>query len=304
MTGVSATRKTNTFQLATQYVQYITKVQNLAPSTIHNRRNSLQFFTNYIESDVGDITFEDVEAYLLYRSESLAPSSLNLEKQTLRLFFEYCQHYRDLNLSFNYRMIKRQKDKPRKVRILKPGEVERAILNAPSEQDAIMIALMYESGIRISEVIGLCVEDITGSQIRVRGKGGKDRVVYVTRETAGVLYQYVTRNRLHTGRLLRPHQAHYNHPDDAYISSYAVRDRIQRIFFNINIVMVPHDLRHSFAVNALNNGMDLRTLQKILGHENLDTTMRYLQLSDVHTEENYHKHVTRSVIRLSTISNA
>lgn len=284
--------------LVLQYLDYIEKVERLSVATVLNRKYILlPIFSKLAKTDITDLTIQDIDEYFISRAVDLKPSSVNAQRQALRCFFEYCERYRNLPLRLDYTMIKRTRDVPPRVRTFSEQEIAHVISQAPELQDRLVIAVLYETGMRIGELLNLSVEDIRGTQIQLRGKGEKDRLVYVTQQLASALQAYIADRRYRAGKVFRPLQAHSNHPSDLYVSGYAVRDRIKRCFRQCGFIMHPHQLRHSFAVNMLEKGMDVRTLQKLLGHANLDTTMRYLNITDHFTESTYHRHQTTSVIR-------
>lgn len=278
-----------------RYLRYL-KSDNKAPTTIDNRRDVLIPFFRRVDKAPEDVTWEDIERFLFERGMEVEPSTLQLEKQALRGFFAYCYEQLEMNLQFRWDTIKRKKVKPPKIVTFEPEKISEVISRCREEQDRLIICLMFESGIRIGEVVNLQISDIEGTQIRVRGKGENDRVVFITHDLARAIRSYVLDRGCFTGHVFRPLQKHKNHPNDRYVSAYGVRDRIQAAFKRCGITMHPHQLRHSFAKNWLMQGGDLRTLQILLGHADLTTTQRYLGLTDKETENIYHRVQTKSVL--------
>lgn len=281
--------------LVNQYLEYIEKVEKIAVSTVNNRRYILNPFFRQIQTeDVTQLTIYDIDEYIA--NKPIKASSMNMERQALRGFFQYCSEYKELNLSFNWQIIRRTKDKPPKVRTFTKEEVNQVIQGCKEPQDKLMIAMMFETGMRIGEIINLCIEDMRGESIRVRGKGENDRVVYITPGLSRMLRTYLADRRTYRDHVFRPLQVQKNHPDDRYVSAYGVRDRIQRAFKDCGHDMHPHQLRHSFAISWLEAEGDVRTLQKIMGHASIETTMRYLDITDKFTEGAYKKAFSTSVI--------
>jgi integrase/recombinase XerD len=289
-------------ELLEQYLAYCEKVQGNVPNTVKNRRHVLEpFFKRLNKDDVRHITLFQIDELFILRSAQLKPSSVGIERQAVRSFFAYCQDYRNIDLEFKYTQIKRRRDRPEKIRTFSESELARVIEKEPNEQTKLIIGLMFYAGLRIGEILSLDVDDIRDTQIQVRGKGSKDRLVYMPLELAYVVRDYMVRKRIHTGKLFRPLQAHSNHPPDAYVSAYAVRDHIQRAFARCGHNMKPHHLRHSFAVNWLVHGGDLATLQELLGHESIETTKRYLDLTDKFKEKTFHEVIQTSVLRMDNV---
>ncbi len=166
---------------------------------------------------------------------------------------------------------------------LTEGEVE-ALLAAPDVstleglRDKAMLELLYATGLRVSELVGLCVDGVNLRQgaLRVRGKGGKDRVVPIGDEAQHWLTHWLAgaRAALLAGRssptlfVSRRGAAMTRQAFWLVVKRYAARAGIVR-------AVTPHGLRHSFATHLLNHGADLRALQMMLGHASLSTTQIY-----------------------------
>jgi integrase/recombinase XerD len=293
--GITAQYNTAAVVFVQRYLDHL-KSDNFALSTISNRRDILVPFFRRVGKEPQDVTLEDIDRYVFERLETCKQSSVQLEKQTLRSFFQYCYERHEMDLQFRWDVIKRKKVKPPRIRTFSREEVTRVIASSAEQQDKIIISLMLESGLRIGEIIALTVTDIEGRSIHVRGKGENDRIVYMPHELARIIRDYISYRGYYSGCVFRPLQKHVNHPSDRYVSAYGVRDRIQRAFAKLGYKMNPHHLRHSFAKDWLIKGGDVRTLQILLGHSSIETTMRYLQLSDIETELIYERVNASSVL--------
>jgi site-specific recombinase XerD len=278
-----------------RYLNHL-KTDSKAPKTIDNRRNVLIPFFRKVNKLPEEVTLEDIERYLFERALEVKPSTLQIEKQAIRGFFRYCYEHCEMDIKFRWDVVKRKKVKPPKIETFTPQQISQVVANCKEEQDKLIISLMFESGVRIGEVLSLQVSDIEGTQIHVRGKGENDRMVFITHDLAKAIHAYVANRGYHSGHVFRPLQKHKNHPNDRYISAYGVRDRIEAAFWRCGYKMHPHQLRHSFAKNWLMQGGDLRTLQILLGHADLTTTQRYLGLTDKETEAIYHRVQLKSVL--------
>jgi len=162
------------------------------------------------------------------------------------------------------------------------------------ERDRAMLELLYASGLRVSELTGLGMDDVDGKEqmLRVTGKGNKERIVPYGNRAAEALEQYwPVRSILleqhthgdgravfinHAGRRMTPRSV-------ARILKKYVR------MVNINWDLHPHSLRHAFATHLLADGADLRAIQELLGHSSLSTTQRYTHTSIRHLMEVYDK---------------
>lgn len=286
---------TATHALLLRYLKHL-KSENMAATTISNRKDILIPFFRNVGKETQDIMLDDIDRYLFERSLTCKQSSIQLEKQTLRDFFRYCSEYLEMSLNFRWDAIKRRKVKPGKVETFTPETVARVIAGCKEPQDQLVISLMMDSGLRISEVIGLQVSDMEGAAMRIRGKGQKDRIVPMPYDLAQALRSYVVQKGYYGGHVFRPIKKCGGHVKDYYVSAYGLRDRIEGAFAKQGIKMHPHQLRHSFAKNYLLRGGDLRSLQLILGHDDISTTQRYLGLTDRETEEIYHRVQVKSVL--------
>lgn len=281
-----------------QYLNYLLGAGKVAERTREARRCMLNNFLLALgDPDISDITLQDIDEYLFEISQKVKGSTVNQYKQALRLFFEFCQARRKIPLQFDYTMIKRTREKSPRVVTFTREEVARVVCNCKHEMDALMITTLYETGVRIGELANLRVEDIRGTEIQIRGKGEKDRVVMMTEELAAALRRHVTSRGIFRGHVFQPLQHHVNHDNDHY-GTTRLRERIQREFKRCGIEMHPHQLRHSFALNWLKAGGDLRSLQKLLGHDSLETTQRYLDITDNHLRNAYQQRMPNSVLKL------
>jgi Site-specific recombinase XerD len=148
---------------------------------------------------------------------------------------------------------------------LKDEEVKNLLDRCEGRRDRIIIELILLTGLRVSEVLGITPDDIDfrNRTIRIHGKGSRDRTVYPPRELLYNLRDYIADKSIEQQNRI-----------------FALtRQRVFEIIKDLS-GRSPHKLRHTFAVNYLESGGDLRTLQKILGHSSLKTTSIYLDLLD------------------------
>lgn len=264
---------TDTQALLRMYLKHLQT--DYAQKTIDNQRHVLTpFFRALQKTDVTKITHEDVNNYLI-DSKGMR-STKSTTKGIMRRFFKWCEEVRGLELSLNWEAIKRKKVPGQRPTIFTHDEIRTVVENCKQYQDGLLISVLFYTGMRIGEVLNFHIHDLTGTQIRIRGKGSFDRVVHLPKKIVDEV-----RDHCDNGYVFKPLQEHSNHPNDKYISAYGVRDRIQAEFMRIlGKKMKPHDIRHSFAVNFLLSGGDTRSLQLILGHASLETTQWYLQFTD------------------------
>ena len=188
---------------------------------------------------------------------------------------------------------------------LEVNEVER-LLAAPDgdtllgRRDRSILELFYASGLRLSELVGLDLEDVNLSSrlVRVLGKGGKERIVPFNKNTAAALRTYLgdreslvrrrPRGETSRRRAVEPLFVNYR---GGRLSSRSV-DRLVRKYVaatSARLGISPHALRHSFATHLLERGADLRAIQELLGRARVSTTQRYTHVSDAQLMASYKK---------------
>jgi integrase/recombinase XerC len=152
-----------------------------------------------------------------------------------------------------------------------------------------ILELLYGSGLRCAELVGLDESDLDTSArlVRVLGKGGKERIVPYGRRAAEALAAYVPRLQL----LPRRGDALFVNARGGRLSDRSVRAVVARRLRQVapTLKVTPHTLRHAFATHLLERGADLRAIQELLGHVSLSTTQRYTHVNARHLMEVYAK---------------
>jgi integrase/recombinase XerD len=160
-------------------------------------------------------------------------------------------------------------------------------------RDRSMLELMYSSGLRVSELVNLQLNQVNTNQglVRLVGKGNKERVVPVGEEAIEWLQQYIKNARAELQHNHRINNALYLSSRGTAITRQAFWQNIKKhlLVAGIKTVFSPHSLRHAFATHLLNHGADLRTVQMLLGHSSLSTTQIYThiaqaRLASIHAE--------------------
>lgn len=273
-------------QLVREYLDYL-KNENRAVKTINNRRSILLGFCKQISLDV---TYQELQEYFSRRREQLQQSSFQLEKGVIRSFFQYLQEDRGIEMKFSYAVIRRRKVKS-KVQFLTREQIQKAIRKTKNPQDKLIIALLFETGIRIGELVSLRVENIIHQRIEVIGKGQKQRVVFMSEGLAGRLEHYLLTANRHTGYVFRPLQG-----TSVKYAVDSVRKRIEKRFAEVEITMHPHMIRHGFGTEMHQNKVDLRSIQTLMGHENISTTQIYTHVTEPFLQETYNLGMPKSVL--------
>ncbi len=170
--------------------------------------------------------------------------------------------------------------------IITSKQIEKIITNTRSLRYQVFFLVLYSMGLRLTEALELTVNDIDSNTMKVHihdGKGGKDRIIPLPKRTLNALRLYWKTHR--DPRLLFPSiGTHNNHPMDKGSVQKALKKVVNELKIKKNIS--PHSLRHCFATHLLEQGLDLRSLQILLGHASLNTTARYTQLTILKQKDN------------------
>ena len=298
------TNTLNFSSLSQSFLNYCAVERGLAANTIAAYRRDLEKFAGYIaELSVAELQpqiIQDFESSL--RNAQLSPASINRIESTLRVFFLHCQkEYGVVNPTLEIVSTKNQRRLPKALRI---DQIVLLIEAAYREgepitlRDRSLIELLYSSGARVSELIGLNLNDVATvdvndekvSTIKLRGKGGKERIVPIGNFAAQALSDYLVR--------IRPGlSAKTSRPETAlFLNSRGGRLSRQSAW---NIVLVsakaagitekvsPHVFRHSYATHLLDGGADIRVVQELLGHASVTTTQIYTLITIDKVRESY-----------------
>jgi len=242
-------------------------LRNYSQHTLESYKRYLASFQEYLGKEARKASVEDVKKYLawLVVKKKAAPRTVALAKAALRFYFEEV-------LGKNLGRINLPKQGRRLPTVLTKEEVKKLIEKAGSKKSELVIKTLYSTGMRVSELCRLKAEDIEwaeGTAWVRQGKGGKDRMIILSRQLLREFKEHLPRE----GWLFRGR--------DGRMSERNVQGIIKRAAENAGIKkkVTPHTLRHSFATHLLEEGNDLRVIQELLGHSNLQTTQIYTSVS-------------------------
>jgi site-specific recombinase XerD len=228
------------------------------------------------------------------RAQGYAPTSIARNLSTLRTFFRFL--LREAEIPRNpLLLIPAPKGVTKLPNVLSVEEIER-LITAPDSctplglRDRALFEVLYATGLRVSELLSICLGDIDWEKrtIRVMGKGSKERLVLLGDLAVDALRTYVEegRPRLRAGREERALFLSYlGQPLSTRGFHLILRETLSRA--GITRRVTPHTLRHSFATHLLEGGADLRVVQELLGHASVSTTQVYTHVSDGYLREVY-----------------
>ncbi len=237
-------------------------------------------FLKYSRKSVEMLDEQDVRKYTLHlMSGSLSKSSINTYQAAIRFFLGVT-----LNRSMNYLQMPRLKEDATLPEVLSRQEISQLLERCENTKHRAMFALAYGSGLRVSEICALRVQDIDSKQMRVfvcGGKGKKDRYTILSQQGLVYLREYWREFRPnHPEGLLFPGWKNLSRITDKAINQ-ALKKWLTAAGISKNISM--HSLRHAFATHLLEDGTDILTIKELLGHSSISSTTVYLHLANVGT---------------------
>lgn len=241
---------------------------------------SVREFLRFCGKPAGELDEQDVRRYVLHLMQGgLSKASINTYQAAIRFFFGVT-----LNRHMNYLQMPRLKESKTLPEILSRDEIASLLEHCENLKHKAMLALAYGSGLRVSEICTLRVQDIDSKQMRVfvkSGKRDKDRYTLLSQYTLEVLRDYWRRYRPnHPDGLLFPGWRNLSHmTTDAVELAMKKWLRVAGIHKNTSV----HSLRHAFATHLLEDGTDLFTIKELLGHSSISSTTIYLHLANANS---------------------
>jgi integrase/recombinase XerD len=262
--------------------------QGVSENTLSAYRSDLDKFCRFLKDEnLMTVTGLDVESYLAHRVDlALKPRSTARSISALKRFYQYFVREKVISDSpmLNISQPKAGQSLPK---TLSEAEVE-ALLNAPNIEEAMglrdkaMLELLYATGLRVSELVGLRMEQINLSQVVVfvKGKGNKERLVPFGEEAMYWLEQFLKGGR---SQMIK-HATDFVFPSKRGVGmtrqTFWHRIKHYAILAAVESPISPHTMRHAFATHLLNHGADLRVVQMMLGHSDLSTTQIYTHVAN------------------------
>jgi site-specific recombinase XerD len=288
----------NLSELVTDFLEHLEIEQNRSQKTISNYDHYLRRLVAFADDcDINKLDSEMVRQWRLWlnrhkdnQGETLSKTTQNYHLIALRSFLKYLAK-RDI-IALDSAKIELAKVARPQVTFLNTEEVER-LLDAVGTgtvvglRDRAVIELLFSGGLRVSELVGLDIEQVNLNrrEFMVRGKGQKDRPIFISDQAAEWIGRYLDSRH----DVFKPLFIHYSGTqddlDDGMYTRLTVRS-VQRLvkryakLAGITKDVTPHTLRHSFATDLLTNGADLRSVQGLLGHANIATTQIYTHITD------------------------
>jgi len=281
------------------YTRYLEAERHASPYTVRNYTRDLRHFIEYLNSEKVS-TFDEVERQLLRRyisflqGKGYEKTSISRKLSALRSFYNYLIQ-RDL-MSVNPLMAVSSPKLDKKLPSFLSGEEVVRMLESPDsatplgQRDRAILELLYASGLRVSEIAKLDLDNMNLStlEVRVRGKRSKERVVLIGKPAVAALELYLREGRQQLLAGYRT-EALFVNRYGRRLSQRSIQKAISRyaVAAGLDKRVFPHMVRHSFATHLLDGGADLRVVQELLGHANLTTTQIYTHVTQSQARKVY-----------------
>ncbi len=270
-----------------QYLSYLTGVRNLSPATVKAYARDLALFRSYL--DTNRITFREVTVrsaryfVAFLKERNLKDSSINRVLSSVKGLYNFCIRFGEISYSpFEHmRSLTASRLLPD---VFSPEEIE-LLLSYPDNtslgvRDMVIMELFYSTGCRIAELAGMNVLDVNLAKgsVLVRGKGRKERYVFLADTTVTLLKRYLSLRQ----KMAKPFDVdaaaalvlnHHGERMTVRGLRFVLEKYLQRLPGGKKLS--PHSFRHSFATHLLDNGAELRIVQELLGHSSISTTQIY-----------------------------
>ncbi len=295
-------------KLKTDFLEYLEIEQNRSQKTILNYDH---YLTRLLDFAGDDLKVEAIDTELLRKwrlwlnrlgtnvSDELQKNTQNYHLIALRSFLKYCSKRDIPALAPN--KVELAKVVRKQVTFLTPEELTRLFGQPktdtlPGTRDRAILELLFSSGLRVSELVGLDRDHINlkRKEFMVRGKGQKDRPIFISDEAAHWVGKYLEMRTDNAKPLFMRYSGNkqVNLDGNFYrLTARSVQRLVSRyaLLAGITKHVSPHTLRHSFATDLLMNGADIRSVQAMLGHSNISTTQIYTHITDPHLKEVHQK---------------
>lgn len=274
------------------FISYISK-KNYSINTYTSYINDLYYFYIFIKKDLKKVTFKDVKDYLEHLNlKKEKPSSVRRKISSLKSFYKflYKNNYMDKK-DYPLTKVAYPKMEKKLPKFIYYNDLLEIINESTKDKDGVrdrlIIEMLYATGVRVSELINIKINDIdfNNRRIIVLGKGNKERIVYYGEYAEEVLKEYMKTHER------KNHNYLFVNSKGGQLTDRGVRYIIDNIMSKLSVKthVTPHVLRHTFATDMLNNGCDIKVVQELLGHSSLKATEIYTHVTNEHLKKVYYE---------------
>lgn len=278
-----------------EFIEYLENEKNYSSKTCLSYRDDLEKFYMFLNEHKIELPdYSQIKEYLYYLNQlKYSNKSISRKISSLRVYYKFLlrNNYIKENPMLLVSSPKQEKKLPN---YLNYSDLNQ-LLNMPDKsttlglRDALIIELFYSTGIRLSELVDIKIEnlDFYGNKIKVLGKGNKERYVLFGKVCSELMQEYINTSRIELNKKMNNYLI-LNKNGDKF-TGRGIEDVIKKYITQTGLKgkITPHTLRHTFATHLLNEGADLRSVQELLGHSNLTTTSIYTHISNERLRQVY-----------------
>jgi len=288
-----------------EYIRYLEYEKRYSKETIRNYESDILQFIDFCDSE--DISYKDIDYdfarfYLkeLKEKRNDKATSVSRKISAIRGFYKYLVNESVIDNNYFDLLVlpKKEKKLPRYFEYKELEELFNVsdLTTTLGQRDRLILELLYATGIRVSELVNIKIDDIdiNNNKIKILGKGNKERIVYFENVCKKILNMYLKDgykelNKYNNEYLMLNNQGNK-------LTTRGVRYILDKLIreTSLNKKISPHMIRHSFATHLLNEGCDLLSVQELLGHESLTATSIYTHITNDRMKEIYFKSFPRS----------
>ena len=280
------------------------KRKNYSTNTVKNYLSGLKQFLVWVDVPIEQADYRKVLHYIDFLLDRRRkPKTINCQLHRIRRFYDYLIYEQDVKMDNPVRLgcsLRIPRPLPKHLR---DEQIDLFLAMVDDVRDKAIFMLMLRSGLRVAEVANLKFEviDFRRGKILVQGgKGGKDRVVYVSKDAVKAIVAYLkARPKSASKYVFLVKKGPYRGQP---LSIRSIQKRLKHHARKAALNASCHQLRHSFATQMLNAGADLSTIQDLLGHTSVTTTQRYCKVSNMKVQTDYFKAMEKVMERTSTSS--
>lgn len=281
-------------QAIADFIHYLSVEKAVNPGTVRNYHAYVNRFSSFLEDleqffniniqveDISPALIEDFKSFL--SQDGLTKKTINYYLIGIRVFLKYCEKkkYKVMN---PYDIEKYTRIENKETKLLTDEQLKIFLTSKVNDKSDLLTNLLFGTGMRIFELQQVQVENINHVErkINIFGKGDKLRTIYMTKDSHKMLQEYLKNHQITSGPIFI---SVHGKPISVRYLQLIINERAKRLL-PFGTKVSPHMLRHHFATTLLRKGMKMPTLQKILGHSSIITTMNYLHLSDKETHKEF-----------------
>lgn len=278
------------------FLSYLKNTKGYSDHTIRAYKRELRDFLSFTEKDPIQIDIYDIRSYISYlSSKKLQKTSISRALSSIRSFYRYL--LREGYIKKNPAKLISHPKTPRKLPNFLTVDDAFSLVESPERagreaqefiiaRDRAILETLYGSGLRVSELTGLNMEDVNLKEgiIRAKGKGKKERIVPIGGKAVEAMKRYLS----YRAGISKDNPAFFINRRGERLTSRTVHRIVIKYARSLGISGIgPHTLRHTFATHLLQAGADLRVIQELLGHSSLSTTQRYTHIDAAHLIDVY-----------------